>query len=241
MRVGVYVDGFNLYYGGLAHLGSVSGWKWIDLRAFAARYTSWQGATVDRVIYCTARVNDPDDPAQTQRQSFYLKALVLHGSVDVIEEGYYSSWAKESVMTVEPSGTRSPSVMRDEQSQLAWSPDLRVRRNSDGLLFATVRKREEKGSDVNVATHLLADVLERRVDAAIVISNDSDLALPIRIARNHVPVGVINPGKKPLAGALKGLPSDGVGRHWWRSLNPIDLQQSQLPDPVGEISKPAGW
>ena len=112
MRVGVYVDGFNLYYGGLAHLGSVSGWKWIDLRAFAARYASWQGATVDRVIYCTARVNDPDDPAQTQRQSFYLKALVLHGSVDVIEEGYYSSWAKESVMTVEPSGTRSPSRLR---------------------------------------------------------------------------------------------------------------------------------
>ncbi len=55
MRVGVYIDGFNLYYGGLAHLGSTAGWKWIDLRALASRYASWQGAHVERVIYCTAR------------------------------------------------------------------------------------------------------------------------------------------------------------------------------------------
>ena len=46
-------------------------------------------------------------------------------------------------------------------------------------MLATVRKREEKGSDVNVATHLLVDVLTGAIDAAIVISNDSDLALPI--------------------------------------------------------------
>ncbi len=102
VRIGVYVDGFNLYYGGLSQLGSVPGWKWIDLRTLASRYTSWRGASVQRVVYCTARVNDPDDPIQTQRQDFYLKALKLSGSVDVIEEGYYASWAKESVMTQEP-------------------------------------------------------------------------------------------------------------------------------------------
>jgi uncharacterized LabA/DUF88 family protein len=241
MRVGVYIDGFNLYYGCLSQLGNVPGWKWIDLRALASRYASWHGAVVQRVVYCTARVNDSDDPAQTQRQGFYLKALELNGSVDIIEEGYYASWAKESVMTPEPAGTRAPSVLRDPKSQLSWSADLRMRRNGDGVVFATVRKREEKGSDVNVATHLLSDVLQRRVDAAIVISNDSDLALPIRIARDHVPIGVINPGSKPLAGALKGKPTDGVGRHWWRRLNTLDLKQCQLPDPVAGISKPGSW
>lgn len=138
MRVGAYVDGFNFYYGDLAHLGNSAGWKWIDVRALGARFASRQGSAVDRVVYCTARVNDPDDPAQTQRQSFYLRALDLHGSVDVFEEGYYSSWAKESVMTTEPAGTRAPSVMRDQQTSLTWSPGPRVRRNSDGLLFATV-------------------------------------------------------------------------------------------------------
>ena len=94
---------------------------------------------------------------------------------------------------------------------------------------------------MNVATHLLVDVLTRAVDAAIVISNDSDLALPIRVARGHVPLGLINPSKKPLAGALKGKPDDGVGGHWWQRLAPRDWLSCQLPDPAGGISKPPKW
>ena len=144
-------------------------------------------------------------------------------------------------MTVESAGQRAPRVMRDSDGRFSWSPGLQVRRNADGLLFATVRKREEKGSDVNVAAHLLSDVLQGKVDAAIVVSNDSDLALPIRIAREHVPTGLINPGSNPVAGALKGSPSDGVGRHWWRRLSPSDLQACQLPDVVDGISKPNTW
>ncbi|WP_167302032.1 NYN domain-containing protein [Rathayibacter sp. VKM Ac-2801] len=170
-----------------------------------------------------------------------MKALLLHGSADVIEEGYYASWSKESVMTAEAAGTRTPTVLVDSQAQFNWSPGLRVRRKADGTMFATVRKREEKGSDVNVATHLLFDVLQGQVDAAIVISNDSDLALPITIARKHVPVGLLNPGKKPTAGALKGLSSDGVGQHWWRRLDASAFHQSQLPDPVAGINKPTAW
>src|SRR5271169_6200566 len=36
MRIGVYIDGFNLYYGarGLCGRGT-PGWRWIDLRALA--------------------------------------------------------------------------------------------------------------------------------------------------------------------------------------------------------------
>lgn len=75
--------------------------------------------------------------------------------------------------------------------------------------MASVARREEKGSDVNVASHLLIDVLTRRVDAAVVISNDSDLAYPIGVAREHVPVGLINPTKGVRAGKLAGTPTDG--------------------------------
>jgi len=48
--------------------------------------------------------------------------------------------------------------------------------------MAPVADTEEKGSDVNVATHLLLDALAQppAMDAAIVISNDSDLELPVR-------------------------------------------------------------
>ena len=240
MRVGAYVDGFNLYYGGRSLLNGSPGWKWLDLRSLATWYAQWQGATVERVVYCTARVNDPDDLAQTQRQARYLDALRAHGSVDVLEEVYYSSWAKESVMTNDPSNYL-PSALRDDRAAYSWSPELPVRRATDGTMLARVRKREEKGSDVNVATHLLTDVLTGAVDAAIVISNDSDLALPIRTARSRVPVGLINPQKKPLAGALKGHASEGAGRHWWRRLEALALQECQMPARVGAITKPASW
>jgi uncharacterized LabA/DUF88 family protein len=65
---------------------------------------------------------------------------------------------------------------------------------SDAHFVVSVLHREEKGSDVNVATHLLLDVLGGAVDAAVVLSNDSDLELPLRRVRELVPVGVINSG-----------------------------------------------
>jgi uncharacterized LabA/DUF88 family protein len=101
--------------------------------------------------------------------------------------------------------------------------------------------REEKGSDVNVAAHLMLDVLSGHVDAAIVISNDSDLRFPVEQARRHVPVGVINPSRNYLAGDLRGNPAEGAGRHWWACLTPSDLRNHQLPDPVGLYRRPSGW
>ncbi|GGH45943.1 hypothetical protein [Microbacterium album] len=108
--------------------------------------------------------------------------------------------------------------------------------------MASVARREEKGSDVNVASHLLIDVLTRKVDAAVVISNDSDLAYPISVAREHVPVGLINPTKGVRAGKLAGTPSEGAGSHWWYRLAPDDLSSHQLPNVISSrITNPAPW
>jgi hypothetical protein len=52
--------------------------------------------------------------------------------------------------------------------------------------FAKVIKTEEKGSDVNLATHLLHDAQMGRFDVAVVISNDSDLLEPIKIVRQEL-------------------------------------------------------
>ena len=94
---------------------------------------------------------------------------------------------------------------------------------------------------MNVASHLLVDVLDGDVDAAIVISNDSDLAFPLATARARVPVGTVNPSRTYLAGKLRGLPGDGVGRHWWRQLNASDFTRNQLPDPAAGYAKPSPW
>ena len=49
-----------------------------------------------------------------------------------------------------------------------------------------VFKVEEKGSDVNLASHLLFDAFRGAFDAAAVLSNDSDLVEPIRIVTKEL-------------------------------------------------------
>ena len=79
MRVRVYIDGFNLYYGGKAHaVGETPrpSWKWLDVRVLAeqviARRWATQGAQIDHVTYCTARISSPQ--GAQQRQDAYLEA-----------------------------------------------------------------------------------------------------------------------------------------------------------------------
>lgn len=108
-------------------------------------------------------------------------------------------------------------------------------------LLVSVSAWEEKGSDVNVASHLLIDVLGGAVDAAIVISNDSDLAFPVLRAREHVPIGTVNPTNKSTPRALQADRQAGAGRHWWRRLTSADLEAHQLPNPCGSCSRPRTW
>jgi len=50
---------------------------------------------------------------------------------------------------------------------------------------------EEKGSDVNLACHLVNDAWAGRFDAAVVISNDTDLVEPIRIVTQELKKNVL--------------------------------------------------
>jgi len=112
----------------------------------------------------------------------------------------------------------------------------------DARFMASVARREEKGSDVNVASHLLIDVLTDVVDAAVVVSNDSDLGFPVAFARERVPLGVVNPTKGYLAGKLAGQRDTGPGGHWWYQLREEDIREHQLPLTVGpRIVKPSPW
>lgn len=94
---------------------------------------------------------------------------------------------------------------------------------------------------MNLATHMLIDTLTDEIDAAVLISNDSDLSFPLSIVRSKVPVGTINPSSSYTAGNLRGDPADGVGGHWWRKLTAADFIENQLPDPAGHFRKPLVW
>ncbi|MDN5858241.1 MAG: NYN domain-containing protein [Pseudonocardia sp.] len=245
MQVGIYVDGFNLYYGGRAHAGGsgVAGWRWLDIRALATAVlreqpTLWPHAQISLITYCTARISARDNASGHQDQDVYLKALLATRSVNHIEYGYYRSSIKIRPMAV-PDKKKRPVLVNP-----GWP--IKVKNGAqlddpDATFMVSVADREEKGSDVNVATHLLIDIFEKKIDAAVVISNDSDLALPVTQARLRVPVGTVHPGTNYVAGALSGRPSDGVGRHWWRQLTPADFTDHQLPDPAGRYRMPDGW
>ncbi|HEV7772370.1 MAG TPA: NYN domain-containing protein [Conexibacter sp.] len=243
MRVGVYVDGFNLYFGARSVCGcGTPGWRWLDLRALAESLLTpgWieRGANIDRVVYCTARVSGTEDPSSPTDQDLYIRALRLRGTVNYVAFGTFVTRAKVA-----------PLAERDQRgrarlARARWPVQVRAAGGSDvpGATFmVSYLDREEKGTDVNVATLLLVDVLGRAVDAAVVISNDSDLALPIRVAREHVPVGVVNPGRSPLAGKLRGLPSEGARYHWWQRIGEDGYRLNQLPERVGPFHRPDGW
>ncbi len=216
MRVGAYVDGLNLYYGGRHLCGrSTPGWRWLDVpklvELLVSRNKSWtaQQAVVARVAYCTALISGVPDAQSSQRQSIYLAALEAGSRVEV-ELGTFVT-RKVRGMDV-----------------------------STGALH-TVQIPEEKGSDVNVASHLLIDLLTDKIDAAILITNDSDLRLPAQQARGHLPLGTVNPRGTPTAQGLRGRPNDGAGGHWWYSLTASDFRSCQLPEVVSGHRKPAGW
>lgn len=113
---------------------------------------------------------------------------------------------------------------------------------ANGPRTVEVVKREEKGSDVNLAVHLLNDAWLDAYDVALVISNDSDLAEAIRLARargKHV--GVANPNHADKMNAeLYNACS------FRRRIERRDLAASLLPQEVIDnsgraIQKPAGW
>ena len=78
LKVGVYIDGYNLYYGGNTLVGD-GRWKWLDVRALvAARIPAlapWDQAVIDRVVYFTAEITNA--PESLRRQQAYIQALQL--------------------------------------------------------------------------------------------------------------------------------------------------------------------
>lgn len=70
MKVNIYVDGFNLYYGAIRG----TPYKWLDFRSMSEKLVPQYD--VNRIRYFTARVQSrPGDPQMAQRQQTYMRAL----------------------------------------------------------------------------------------------------------------------------------------------------------------------
>src|SRR5277367_62401 len=94
-------------------------------------------------------------------------------------------------------------------------------------------KVEEKGSDVNLASHLLLDAFQGNFDIAAVLSNDSDLVEPIRIVTQVLgkPVGLLSPVPNP-------NPELSRASSFIRRLSLSDLATAQFPNPLPRAGQP---
>ena len=185
--------------------------RWLDLEKLCGFLLP--GNTIGEIKYFTAKVSArPADPDQPVRQQLYLRALGTLPKVSIHFGHFLTSkvWMPKVVAPGQP-------------------PEM-----------VQVIKTEEKGSDVNLATHLLNDAHLGRFDIAVVITNDSDLLGPIRIVREQLgkSVGALNPHKNPSRALLPHL-------DFIKQIRAGVLQVSQfapaLTDQHGTFTKPPSW
>lgn len=108
--------------------------------------------------------------------------------------------------------------------------------------YVTVNDTEEKGSDVNLASHLINDGWNNKYDVALVLSQDTDLIEPMRIVKYELKklVGLVwLDGKQP-SRYMEGVSS------FVRHATPARLAASQFTNPLPrpnapELIKPPGW
>lgn len=184
--------------------------KWLDLKALFGKILHPDNH-IQAIKYFTARVSGKFDPNSPMRQQAYLRALRKHIAEIEIIYGYFLS-------------------------HTIWMP---LAQPQGDQRFARVIKTEEKGSDVNIAVHLLNDAWKDRFDCAVVVSNDSDLSEAVRIVKHELSkvVGIVIPGK--------GNPSKELMRYadFVKHIRTATLAASQLPEriPGTNIHKPSDW
>lgn len=226
MKTHVYIAGFNLYYGLLRG----TPYKWLDLERWCDQLLPRN--TVSRIHYFTAQVDArPHDPDQPTRQFAYLQALRSLSRVEVHLGTFMSSVVSQVIVESDPETSRylrscgQPVIKLDPAGQpvKAWT-----------------YKSEEKGSDVNLAAHLLRDAYRGHCECAVIVSNDSDLLTPIRMAKQDcgTVIGLVPPRLKGSI-ELKALADFKIDPRLHL------LASSQLSDPVvtsdDRIHKPTNW
>jgi len=99
-----------------------------------------------------------------------------------------------------------------------------------GYCLETFQIPEEKKTDVNIATHMIADCIYVECDITILVSGDSDLTPPIEFIKQHNPKHVVNvffPPRRP-GSHLKQITDNSIHleQYKWR------FSQSLLPNQI---------
>ncbi len=185
--------------------------KWLDLSGLF-RTVLQSRHDILKIKYFTARVSSrPNDLSKPQRQDTYLRALERHCPEVEVYFGHFLTHKVQAVLAGSGNRRRLVDVVRTE----------------------------EKGSDVNLAVHLLNDAWLNDYDCAVLVTNDSDIAEALRLVRKHKNklIGLITPGTSRTSKELR------AHADFLRRIRKSALQRNQLPSPIPgtSIIKPANW
>lgn len=202
----------NVYIDGFnLYYGAVKGSPFKWLDLSALCRRMLPGDIVQSIEYFTAKLSArPGDPGLPNRQQVYLRALKTIPSLKIT----YGKFLTHSVRLV-LTGTDPPKKV--------W-----------------VDRTEEKGSDVNIATHLLHDAFHKRFEVGVLITNDSDLLEPVRVVRHDfgLPIGILNPHQHH----SKVLAAEAT---FMKRIRQSDVSACQFPtvltDATGQFHKPSAW
>lgn len=194
------------------YFGALKGtpFRWLDLRCLCELLLP--GHRIDCIKYFTAHVTARlQDPDQPLRQQTYLRALRTIPILEIIL-GHYLTHA-----VMMPAANPKPGEKK----------------------YVRVLKSEEKGSDVNMAAHLVNDAHLGRYDVAVLVTNDSDLLEAVTIVKGlGKRVGVLNPHEH----ASRVLAREAT---FMKRIRRGTLSTSQFPAAMtngrGEFQRPAGW
>lgn len=238
--------------------------KWLNVMALSKAVLPPK-FNVETAKYYTARVSGIADPGQPKRQQIYISALQTVPGIEIFFGNFLAKVvcrplatipiANREVITgsnkfISPAGNHwvmaDPS-RGDSRAEImsVGSYPLKSGKVSPhptplrDAILARVHWMEEKGSDVNLASHLINDAWAGRYDAAAVLSNDTDLVEPIRIVTKEInkPVTLLCASRHGAAYALKNVATNVL------HISKTHLRTSLFPGTIAgtSIAKPSTW
>lgn len=157
MRIIVYVDGFNLFYGCLKG----QPYKWLNLEKMSDLLLP--SFEVQRIRYFTALVKErPEDIDAPVRQSAYLRALSTLPRVDVHLGSFLTKPTRMRLAEPPSSGPRTVRVIKTEEkgSDVNLATYLLVDAfRADAEAFAVVSNDSDLTEPIRIVRHELGKVM----------------------------------------------------------------------------------
>ena len=195
--------------------------KWLDVQRLSE--TLLPDDEIVKIKYFTARIQPSKiDPRKHLRQQVYFRALCTLPKVELCYGNYV---ARAAMMPLFEEWKRG------------------------ALKLVCVAKHEEKGTDVNLAAHMIRDGFRGAFETAAVLTSDSDLQEPFRIVAEELalPIILLHPYVADARGTLREpakklrIFTGGRIKKIREGLLAACQLDETLKDSQGQIARPYEW